>query len=122
MNRQAIAVGEIPVDWKVKESVVERLLSEAGRPLLNQVLEQIKHTAAQCQWPLKTIRVEYYQDPEVEWEYLLLVTDFDCPYEKAESLWRTCLVTVVGEMRRNLKEPLKDLFSDKIHYEFESNP
>ena len=120
MNRQVIAADKIPVEWKTKDSVVDRLLGDAGRPLLNKLLEQIKHTAAQRQWPVKAIKVEHYQDPEIDWEYLLLVIDFDCPYEKAESLWRLCLETVIDDMRCNLKEPMKNLFSDMIHYEFEA--
>ena len=122
MNRQAIAADEIPVDWKTKPSAVDRLLGDAGRPLLEQLLERLRQTAEQRQWPLKAIKVEHYQDPEIDWEYLLLVMDFDCPYKQAEALWRICLETVVGEMSRNLKAPLKDLFSDMIHYEFEGNP
>ena len=112
----------IPINCQTKPAVVDRLLGNTGRPLLNQLLERISQTAAQRQWPLKEIRIEHYQDPEVDWEYLLLVMDFNCPYEEADVLWDICLKTVVGEMRRNLQEPLKDLFSDMIHYEFEGNP
>ena len=112
----------IPIDWQIKPAVVARLLGDTGRPLLNQLLERISQTATQRQWPLKEIRIEHYQDPEVDWEYLLLVMDFNCLYEEADVLWGMCLKTVVGEMRRNLQEPLKDLFSDMIHYEFEGNP
>lgn len=115
-------IAPIPIDWQTKPAVVDRLLGDTGRPLLNQLLERISQTAAQRQWPLKEIRVEHYQDPEVDWEYLLLVMDFNCAYEEADVLWGICLKTVVGEMRRNLQEPLKDLFSDMIHYEFEGNP
>ena len=122
MNRQAIAADEIPVEWKAKPSVVDSLLGDVGRPLLNQLLERLRQTAGQRQWPLKAIKVEHYQDPEIDWQYLLLVMDFDCPYDQAEAIWESCLEIVVGEMSRNLDEPLKDRFGDMIHYEFESNP
>ena len=122
MNRHAISANEIPVDWKTEPAVADRLLGDAGRPLLNQTLAQIRQTAAQRQWPLTAIKVDHYQDPEIDWEYLLLIMDFDCPWDEAEPLWEICLETVVGEISRNLAEPLKDLFGDLIHYEFESNP
>ncbi len=64
MNRRIIPAAEIPIDWKTKPSVVDRLLGHTGRPLLNQLLEQIKQTAEQRQWPLKTIKIDHYQDPE----------------------------------------------------------
>ena len=122
MNRQLISADEIPVDWNTKPAVVDRLLGDAGRPLLNQLLEQIRQTAAQRQWPLKSIKLDHYQDPEIDWEYLLLTMDFDCSWDEAEPLWEICIETVVGEISKNLAEPLKDLFGDLIHYEFESNP
>ena len=115
-----LSFDEIPVDWKTDDSVVDRLLGDTGRPLLNQLLKRIGQAAAQKEWPVKAIKVEHYQDPEIDWEYLLLVMDFDCQYDEAELIWENCLETVVGEMKRKLDEPTRDLFGDMIHYEFES--
>lgn len=98
------------------------MLGDTGVPLLLRLLERIKQAATQRRWPLKRIRVEHYQDPEIDWEYLLLVMDFDCLWDEAEKMWEDCLQNVVGGVTGKLEDPLKDLLRQTIHYEFESNP
>ena len=70
-------------------------------------------------WPLQKIKVDHYEDPEEDWEYMLLVLDFDCPQPKALKLWTNYLNQVVKGKRDGLKGEEKDLFSTKIHYDFE---
>ncbi len=103
--------------------MADRLLGDAGRPLLDQLLEQTKQVAAKHQWPLKRIRVEHYQDPEVDWEYMLVTLDFDCSRADAEPLfWDSYIKNVVGAMHKGLEGLEKDIFSSKISYELESDP
>ena len=75
----AQAVSTIPIVWKTKQSVADRLLGEVGRPLFDQLLAKSQTIAAKRRWPLQKIKVDYYQDPEVDWEYMILTLDFDCP-------------------------------------------
>ena len=113
---------EISVEWKTQRAEADRLLEDAGVPLLLKLLERIRQAAAQRRWPLNRIRVEHYQDPEMDWEYLLLVMDFDCPWDEAEAMWEDCLQNVVGSVTGKLTDAQKNLLRQTIHYEFESNP
>ena len=64
---------QIPVVWETTQAVADRLLGKTGRPLLERTLEFVGALAAEREWPLKSIKVTHYEDPEVVWEYLLLV-------------------------------------------------
>ena len=115
------AAKQIPVIWRTEQSVVNRLLGETGRPLLDQLLAETQTVAAKRKWPLQKIKVEHYQDPEVDWEYLVLTLDFDCPRPEAKKLWVNYL-EVVGAMDDGLEGTAKDIFTKMIYYDFESDP
>ena len=88
---------------------------------MERTLALAQDLAADRQWPLKSIRVEFYQDPEIVWEYLLLILVFDCDPLKAEKLWDEFLdATEIVE--RELDEQEIHLFIKTISYEFESSP
>ena len=80
-----------------------------------------QNLADELHWPLKTIRVEFYQDPEIVWKYLLIVLEFDCGMVKAERLWDEFL-SATETIERELDERELDLFITMINYEFECNP
>ena len=115
---------EIPIIWKTKQAVANRLLGDVGRPLLDQWLEHTKQVASEYQWPLKRISVEYYQDDEIlDWEYIVLVMDFDCSSAKAEKIfWEDYIKGIVGAKQKELTGLEKEIFATMIHYELESNP
>ena len=115
------AATRIPVVWKTTQEVANRLLGKSGRPLLERTLKFAGDLAAEREWPLKSVKVAHYEDPEIVWEYLLLVLVFDCGPVKAEKLWDEFLnATEIIEQQLNEQE--YDLFIRAIYYEFESNP
>lgn len=118
------AVTKIPVVWETKKSVANRLLGETGRPLLDRLLAETQTIAAKRRWPLQKLKVDYYQDPEeVDWEYMLITLDFDCPRDEAAPLfWCDYIKGFVTDMHRGLEGEEKEIFATKIHYELESDP
>ena len=112
---------QIPIVWKTTHEVADRLLGKTGRPLLERTLALARNLAAERKWPLKSIRVEFYQDPEVVWEYLLLALVFDCNLVKAERLWDEYL-EAIENMYQELKTSEQGIFANMIDYEFESDP
>ena len=69
-----------PVVWKTTQAKANRLLGKQGRPLLDKVIHLAKEVAGKRKWPLKRIKVEYDEDPEVAgWHYLMLESDFLTP-------------------------------------------
>ena len=117
----AQATTKIPIVWKTKKSVADRLMGEVGRPLLDQLLAETQKLAAKRRWPLQKIIVEYYQDPEEDWEYMVITLGFDCPRPKAHKLWVNYLKAVKA-MRQGLGDMANDILLKKIHYDFESAP
>jgi hypothetical protein len=117
----AQAVSKIPIVWKTKQSVADRLLGKVGRPLFDQLLAKSQAMAAKRRWPLQKIKVDYYQDPEVDWEYMILTLDFDCPRLRAEKLWVNYLKTVRA-MREGQEGQAGDILAEMVHYDFESDP
>jgi hypothetical protein len=115
------AATQIPVVWRTDDTVAERLLGDAGRPLLDRILDLTRQVAAKRGWPLKEIKVESYQDPEADWEYMLLTLDFDCGRPKAKRLWLNYL-KVVWDMRQEMDGPAKSILASKFYYDFESDP
>ena len=115
------AKAQIPIVWKTTTAVADRLLGKAGRPLLERTLEFASQLAAERQWPLTGIKVTHYEDPEIVWEYLLLVLVFDCGPVKAERLWDEFL-NATEIIERELNEQDYDLFIRAICYEFECSP
>ena len=115
------ATARIPVVWETTPAVADRLLGRSGRPLLEQTLSLAKNLAVERKWPLVKIRVELYQDPEIAWEYLLLVLVLDCDPRKAEMLWDEYL-DATKLIEQQLNEQELDIFIKMIDYEFECNP
>lgn len=111
----------IPVIWETTEAVADRLLGKTGRPLLEQALKLADNLAAERRWPLKKIKVTHYEDPEIVWEYLLLVLVFDSGPVKADKLWEE-FVNATETIERGLNEQERDFFIRAINYEFECNP
>lgn len=112
---------EIPVIWETTQSVAERLLGRSGLPLLDQTLSLAKRLAVQRKWPLLKIRIELYQDPEIVWEYLLIVLVFDCVPATAQRLWDE-FIDATGSIQEGLGRQEVELFIKAIGYEFECNP
>ena len=111
--------GPIPVLWQTTEAQVDALLGQAGRPVLARELERLRRLAAQQQWPLQSIRIDYYQDEEIEtWQHLVLVLQFDCASEKAEKLWETA----VEGVHQTLKGQEAELYARYIDHDFEGHP
>ena len=110
---------KIPVVWKTKKSVANRLLGQAGQSLLDGLLAHTQSVAAKRRWPLQKIKVDYYQDPEEDWEYMLLTLAFDCPRPKAQKLWVNYLKTVTT-LEDELGGTAKEILAKKVHYDFES--
>ena len=119
-----VKASEIPIRWRTKRATADRLLGDAGRLMLDQWLEHTRQVAAEREWPLKRIKVEYYQDEEfTDWEYILLVMDFDCPRTKAKKLfWEDYIKGMVEVKQEELMGSEKEIFSTMIHYGFESDP
>ena len=111
----------IPVTWETTEAVADRLLGKTGRPLLEQTLKLADNLAAEHEWPLKRIKVTHYEDPEIVWEYLLLVLVFDCGPVKADRLWEE-FVNATEVIERGLNKQEREFFIRAINYEFECNP
>lgn len=115
----------IPVVWKTTHKTANRLLGETGRPLLERTLALTQHIAAECNWPLKSIKVTHYQDPEVVWEYLLLVLVFDGSQIESENLWDEYLQVMeeaIEDVYQGLNASEQVIFANMIDYEFYSNP
>ena len=115
----------IPVIWETTEAVADRLLSKTGRPLLEQALKLADNLAAERRWPLKKIKVTHYEDPEIVWEYLLLVLVFDSGHPMVEGLWHKymeALDEAIEGMYQELKPPEQGIFANMIDYEFDGNP
>ncbi len=114
---------EIPVVWKTKHDVALRLMGTVGCRLLDQLIEETKKVAVKNKWKLNKIEVDYYDDPEVDWEYMMMVLDFGCPEAEAGPLfWDGFLKNVVGSIDNELVDVAKDIFLTKIHYDFDSDP
>ena len=116
---------QIPVVWETTQEVANRLLGKTGRPLLERTLEFVGALAAEREWPLKSIKVTHYEDPEVVWEYLLLVLVLDGSRVKYEHLWDEYLSATeeaIEEMYQGLNASERVIFATMIDYEFESNP
>ena len=109
-----------PIVWKTRQSVANRLLGDEGRPLLDDLLAHTQAIAAKRRWPLQTIKVDHYEDPEVDWEYMLITLDFDCPRPRADKLWVNYLKTVT-EIENALGDTAKEILVKKVHYDFESD-
>ncbi len=118
----AEAATKIPVIWKTKESVADRLLGQAGRPLLDDLLARTQALAAKRRWPLIQVRVEHEEDWEVDWEYLVIGLEFDCPLIKAKRLFWGSYMKVIDEMYTSLEAKEKDVFAKMVCYEFDSGP
>ena len=72
---------------------------------------------------MKKITIQHYQDPEEDWEYLLLVMDFECARPLAKELfWGEYIGTCVNGMSEELEDAEREILSRKIHFELESNP
>ena len=110
-----------PIVWKTRQSAANRLLGDEGRPLLDDLLAHTQAIAAKRRWPLQRIKVDHYEDPEVDWEYMLITLDFDCPRTKAHKLWGNYLKTVVA-LEDGLGGEAGDILRKKIYYDFESDP
>ena len=111
--------GAIPIIWQTTEAQVDALLGQAGRPVLDRELERLRRLAAKQQWPLQSIRIDYYQDEEIEtWQHLVLVLQFDCGAEKAEKLWETAVEGVY----QTLKGQEAELYARYIDHDFEGHP
>ena len=118
------ATTQIPVVWETTEEVADRLLGKS-RPLLERTLDLARNLAAERKWPLRRIKVTHYEDPEVVWEYLLLVLVFDCGPEKAMRLWDEYLNAIeeaIEDMYQGLNASERAIFANMIDYEFGSNP
>ena len=116
---------QIPVVWKTTHKIANRLLGETGRPLLEGTLALTQHIAAERNWPLKSIKVTHYQDPEVVWEYLLLVLVFDGSQVESENLWDKYLEVMeeaIEDVYQGLDTLERVIFANMIDYEFHSNP
>ena len=119
------ATTQIPVLWETTQEVADRLLGKSGRPLLERTLDLARNLAAERKWPLKCVKVTHYEDPEVVWEYLLLVLVFDCGPEKAMRLWDEYLNAIeeaIEDMYQGLNASERAIFANMIDYEFGSNP
>ena len=115
----------IPVLWKTTHKIANRLLGETGLPLLERTLALAQHIAAERSWPLKGINVTHYQDPEVAWEYLLLVLVFDGSRVESENLWNEYLEVMeeaIEDVYQGLNASERVIFANMIDYEFYSNP
>ena len=111
--------GPIPVIWQTTEAQADALLGTAGRPVLDWELERLSRLAAQHEWPLQHIRIEYYQDEEIEtWQHLVLVLKFDCGAAKAENLWETAVEGVY----QTLKAKEAEIHTRFIYHDFEEHP
>ena len=55
----------VPVVWKTTKATADRLLGKSGRPVLDNAISIANEVAARRKWPLKRLKVEYYEDPEV---------------------------------------------------------
>ena len=111
--------GPIPVIWQTTEAQADALLGAAGRPVLHRELERLSRLAVKQQWPLQHIRIEYYQDEEIEtWQHLVLVLKFDCAAAKAEKLWETAVEGVY----QTLKGPEAEIYARFIDHDFEGHP
>ena len=111
--------GPIPVIWQTTEAQADALLGEAGRPVLDGELERLSRLAVKQQWPLQHIRIEYYQDEEMEtWQYLVLTLKFDCGAAKAEKLWETAVEGVY----QTLKAKEAEIHTRFIYHDFEGHP
>ena len=115
------AATRIPVVWKTKKSVADRLLGEAARSLLDDVLVLAQTTAAKRRWPLQKLKVEHYQDPEIVWEYMLVTLDFDCPRPKAYRLFSNFLKEIVA-VEEGLEDEAREIFMKSIWFDLESDP
>ena len=115
---------EIPIRWRTKRTTADRLLGDGGRLMLDQWLEHTRQVASERGWPLKRIMVEHYRDDEIwDWEYILLIMDFDCPRTEAKKLFWECYIKEIVATRQNeLMGAEKEIFATMIHYELESNP
>ena len=116
---------QIPVLWETTEEIANRLLGKGGRPLLERTLDLARSLAAEREWPLKSIKITHYEDPEVVWEYLLLVLVFDGAQVTYEELWDeylSALEEAIQEMYQGLNASERVIFANKIDYEFESYP
>ena len=112
----------IPTIWLTDPAVADRLLDAETRPLLDEVLDNIRQAAPEHGWPLAHIEIEYYQDMEFEWwENLVLVLYFDCPWEEAERHCDACLRTVVGPFYRKLEPEIQSRFVKRMGYDFDSS-
>ena len=112
---------EIPVVWKTKKSVVRRLLGKTGQPLFDDLLVKTQDVAVKNSWPLQQITVDYYQDPEEDWENVVVTLDFRCSHPNARKLWQSYL-KFVEAAEEELGETAKETLLNKIHYEFECDP
>ncbi len=92
--------------------------------MLDQWLEHTRQVASERKWPLKRIKVEHYQDEEyIDWEYILLVMDFDCPRKEAGKIfWQDYIKGMVETRQEELTGSEKEIFSTMIHYDLESDP
>lgn len=120
-SRMAEATTKVPVVWETSQEVADRLLGKTGRPLLERTLDLAHSLAAERKWPLRSIKVTHYEDPEVVWEYLLLVLVFDSSPVKAERLWDEFL-NATEIIEGELDEEELDQFIKLLDFEFESNP
>lgn len=69
----------------LNQELVEGLLGNKGKNVLEQVLKVVKDLALKMNWPLERVEVRYVRDPEVQdWEYVLLLLVFTCDFEIAD--------------------------------------
>ena len=112
----------IPAVWITDPAVLDRLLPVDLRPLLDEVIDRIRQTAIENQWPLTKIEIDYHQDMEFEWmEYLLLTLRFDCSRAEAEQHCDDCLDQVVDPFQGKLEPALKNRFIERMDYAFVGN-
>jgi len=69
----------------LNQKLVEGLLGNNGKYVLEQVLKVVKDVALETDWPLDRIDIRYVRDPEVkDWEYVLLLLVFSCDFDTAD--------------------------------------
>ena len=110
--------GLIPVHWHTTEAQVDALLGQAGRPVLDRELERLRRLAAKQQWPLQSIRIDYYQDPEICCEqYLILVLAFDCERDEAKQYFKA-LMEGCNLVQQGLQGKEREIYRDLIAHDF----
>lgn len=109
----------IDVTYLNKE-LVENLLGIQGKRLLEKMINVIRTSMTELDWPLAGVEIRHVRDVEVEdWEYILLLLVFNCDFNTADKNLHE-LYNRIDTLTRELHNEEREILQRMIFFDIET--